>query len=72
MSVPSQELNGFLRLSSDWVFGPRTEAGDAERGREEDRVRLDSPSPIITQHPAFITSHLYESVPAVVTLALRL
>ncbi len=41
MSVPSQELNGFLRLSSDWVFGPRTEAGDAERGREEDRVRLD-------------------------------
>lgn len=39
MSVPS--LNGFLRLSSDWVFGSKPEAGDVERGCEEDQVRLD-------------------------------
>lgn len=41
MSVSSHELNGFHRLSSDWVFGPKTEVGDAESGREEERVRLE-------------------------------
>lgn len=41
MSVPSHELNGFHRLSSDWVIGPKTEAGDSECGREEERVRME-------------------------------
>ncbi|KAF4117946.1 hypothetical protein G5714_002499 [Onychostoma macrolepis] len=34
-------IDDLLHDLADWVFGLKTEAGDAERGREEDRVRLD-------------------------------
>ncbi|RXN22793.1 small integral membrane 24 isoform X1 [Labeo rohita] len=34
-------IDDLLRDLADWVFGPKTEVGDAESGREEERVRLE-------------------------------